>query len=484
MNGDPLINFDLIDDQSTAVILGDQKINYRRFRSDIEIAKSFISMIEEGRRCRIGILIEDPYWRWIFHLACLMRGHALLTLKPESALYWAHKAKCTLIISDQNDQDLSSVPVVYLEALNDASLAEQWPHVELTSTDATEKEATRIVFTSGTTGAPNWVEWTYENMARRVILDASHLQFGKDTRLFCPQATYTTSGFKYPLATWRLGGSVILKRMQDPLKEAIMKSNVLRAVPSVIVELLKLYPGNWRGSDERHLLLGGSRLPKTISSEALKRACAQITISCGSTEAGSIAKGDQSLLEIHPCCVGYILPEVRLEVLDESGKSRPIGEPGTLRIQTPYMVSLYGNDESASENIFRGGWFYPGDEAIILENNLLILLGRRSQILNLNGKKFSVANIEAELEKLIGVSAACLITIPTHQGDCIGVILETSQKIPNEVIFETLATYPTLKNVRSIIVQLEQFPRNDMGKVIRQQVEKMVAQSLSKSNLA
>jgi len=484
MNQKALIDFNSFEGQSTAVVLGNTKISYARFTSDICVMEAFLRKIEKGRRLRLGLLIEDSYWRWVLHLASIRRGHGVLTLRKERHAIEARAAAIDLVLTDSK-LEASPTRHIKLNIPTYAPLAKQWLEFAKAEMEETKEEsATRIVFTSGTTGSAKWVEWTFESMRNRIHLDGAYLEFSTSTRMYCPQAIHTTNGFRYPVATWRSGGAVILRDKNTPLGESLGQSNVIRAVPSTFASLLKSAPGIWPGASERHVALGGARLPTAVLDDALARACAKITISCGSTEAGSIAKGDSSLLRINPHYVGYILPDVNVEVVDENDAPQPDGIAGLLRIKTPYMVNAYQNDVNGDNKVFRNGWFYPGDNAIIQKDRLLILLGRSNQTINVNGQKFSVEKIEAELEKMPGLIEHCLISIPFSSGDRLGVVVAAQNKIDPKDLGTILKKYVDVSKVLPMLIQVPEIPRNDTGKISRADVTKFVVRRMARSQKA
>ena len=61
------------------------------------------------------------------------------------------------------------------------------------------------------------------------------------------------------------------------------------------------------------------------------------------------------------------------------------------------MVNGYIDDPAATAAMFRDGWFYPGDLAVLLAPRRLKLVGRRADVLNLGGAKVACADVEAKI---------------------------------------------------------------------------------------
>jgi long-subunit acyl-CoA synthetase (AMP-forming) len=63
--------------------------------------------------------------------------------------------------------------------------------------------------------------------------------------------------------------------------------------------------------------------------------------------------------------VGYLTPGVRAQIVDRDGVVQPPGREGLLRIRSEFAVERYLGDPSSSEQVFRDGWFQPGDIATL-----------------------------------------------------------------------------------------------------------------------
>lgn len=83
-----------------------------------------------------------------------------------------------------------------------------------------------------------------------------------------------------------------------------------------------------------------------------------------------------------------------------------------VRIKNDVMVEGYIDNEIATENSFRHGWFYPGDLARWGDNGELVILGRDDGIVNLEGRKVSLFAMEQLLSSVDGVSNAAVVRDP------------------------------------------------------------------------
>ena len=114
----------------------------------------------------------------------------------------------------------------------------------------------------------------------------------------------------------------------------------------------------------------------------------------GTTEIGIVAnmypEGDDGT----PDSVGRLAAGVELEIVDEKGRRVPPGEPGEIRLRCESMVERYFDDPVATSRHFSDGWFYPRDVGSITPGGVLRFLGRRDDMMMLNGINIFPAEIE------------------------------------------------------------------------------------------
>lgn len=105
--------------------------------------------------------------------------------------------------------------------------------------------------------------------------------------------------------------------------------------------------------------------------------------------------------DYHFASLGNCVPGIEMRVVnDVDGKAQvaAINEPGYLEVRGPIVFKGYFNNIAATSEAFPSGWFRTGDQAIIDKAGHLILVGRVSEIMIINGVKHSPGELEASLE--------------------------------------------------------------------------------------
>lgn len=76
------------------------------------------------------------------------------------------------------------------------------------------------------------------------------------------------------------------------------------------------------------------------------------------------------------------------------------------------MLKGYWNKPDTNEQVFRGGWFHTGDIGVYDEFGMLHFLGRRKEMLKVNGMSVFPGEIEALLGQYPGLLGSGVIGRP------------------------------------------------------------------------
>ncbi|WP_420996506.1 AMP-binding protein [Cupriavidus sp. 30B13] len=127
------------------------------------------------------------------------------------------------------------------------------------------------------------------------------------------------------------------------------------------------------------------------------------TFTCGMQD------GDLDL-RAQPVFVGLPVPGTEFKICDfASGALLPPGAEGELCVRTPTLLKGYWNQPEATHEALRGGWFHTGDIGLIDEHGYLHYLGRRKEMLKVNGMSVFPAEIEALLGQHPAILGAAVV---------------------------------------------------------------------------
>lgn len=333
----------------------------------------------------------------------------------------------------------------------------------------------RIVSTSGTTGTAKRVAVSHDIMVRRLEGGEALGPYPAEPVAIIHIGPWSNAGFRNVLRVLHAGGALVLARKPHEILRAIARHgvNYLFLAPAALASIVEVVPaghGPFHGLE--WVEVTGSYLPQPLYEQARARLCPNIVTSYGSTEAGNVASAKRSDLEEHPGAVGFVMPGVEVEAVDDDCRPLPPGVMGAIRIRSRTCVTGYFGDDETTSQTFRDGWFFPGDVGSVSVDRLLTIAGRKSDLINIGGNKISPRIIEEALLSVPGVVDAAAFGVPDAHG------------IPGIwaaiVVRGALAKGRLEATCRSLafagpkrVLRVEALPRNANGKVVREDLVKI-----------
>lgn len=361
------------------------------------------------------------------------------------------------------------------------------PEVEIHGDDIWE-----MLFTSGTTAMPKGVMTSHASSYLAAMNFALSLSRGVrlegDLRVgsFLP-VVYHVADLVFTLSAFLSGGSLVLGRrpVPDQVATAVAEERVTAlwaGSPQFVTALsAEVQAGGHDISSLGVLVYGwGALAPKTYRS-LLDQAGEDLVVLgiFGQTEAIAChrfwpSKWPDTYERSAPATnyVGLPSPLLASDVVDEVGDSvrdRP-GVAGEAVYRSPIMTAGYYENEEATREAFRGGWFHSGDSVAVDEDGLRIAVDRIKDIVKSGGENVSSLRVEAVLHEHPGVARAAVVGLPHDRwGEAVTAVVVPAagaDTTPADIVAhcrERLAGYEAPKAV----VFTDELPETVGGKVLK-----------------
>ncbi|MQY33684.1 Linear gramicidin synthase subunit B [Streptomyces sp. RB17] len=340
-----------------------------------------------------------------------------------------------------------------------------------------------LMFTSGSTGRPKGVRIAHRGLARLG-------PYAGDLRMGPGDCLVQSAAFSFAASTIEIwlaflhGARLVVMPHGLPslpaLKEAIVRHGVTAlSLPCGLFNLLvDEEPECLR--DLRVILLSGD-FP---SPEHLRRAArstqAVIYNGYGCTENSSITalhpiRGADDVPREERVPVGRPLPEVDLEVLDDTLRPCPPGTPGQLTVGGLGLAQGYLDDPELTARKFVTGpdgrlRYLTGDLARTTADGDIVLVGRADSMVKIRGYRVELTAVTLALRALDGVTDAVVKAFPEDAGDkSLTAFYTTTDGRPRDgadlarLLGDELPSYM----VPSSFHHLGELPRNVNGKIDR-----------------
>ena len=418
---------------------------------------------------RIAICGRNRYEWALTHLSCLLGGMCSVPLDKELQVDELEdslvRSKAEAIVFDEKYQEkIETIKnngktnlKVYIcmselkDYINIPSLIEEGSKIiesgnkDYINCEIDSHSMSILLFTSGTTSKSKAVMLAQYGIAVNVynmqlvedITDKDvniaflpfHHIFGSTcmiVMLACGVKTVFTDGLRYIQknlkeykVTLFVGVPLLVDKMYENIEKEIAKQNKTKIIEIAEVLsnlLLKLHIDVRRkifkqvidglGGEMRFVISGGAPLDKRTE-KGFNDLGIKMVQGYGLTETSPVIAAE-NFKQVKYGSVGIPLKDVKVEIVNKDEKG--IGE---IRVKGPnVMLGYYENDEATKE-VLKDGWFYTGDLGYIDKKGFLFITGRRKDMIVLkNGKKVFPEELETLVNRIYEIEECFVYGMP------------------------------------------------------------------------
>jgi len=343
----------------------------------------------------------------------------------------------------------------------------------------------RLQYTSGTTGRPKGVSWTFRigyNVLANVLMNLDQPIGPSDVNLNSGPLTHA-AGLMMMTYYCRGATNIILPRYdeQEVLK-TIEREKVtsLLLIPTMLYRLL-MAPNlkSFDLSSVRRIWYGTAPMAVEKLTEAMRVFGNVFRQNYGMSEMAqpiTFLGPEDHILEGTPAqkrrlsSAGRPAMGVEVKVVDEDGQPVDPGRVGEILIRSNKLMKGYWKKPEETSEAFEGGWFHTRDMATVDEDGYLYIMDRKSDMIISGGFNIYPREVEEVLLSHPGVADAAVIGVP-HElwGEAVKamVVLKARANVSEGELVEhcrrTLASYKKPTSVDFV----REIPKNLYGKVNR-----------------
>jgi malonyl-CoA/methylmalonyl-CoA synthetase len=177
--------------------------------------------------------------------------------------------------------------------------------------------------------------------------------------------------------------------------------------------------------------------------------------------------------------VGLPLPNVQIRLVNDDNEVIMENEiAGEIQVKSPSVFLEYWQKPEATAQTFQADWFKTGDVAMRDADGYYQILGRNStDIIKTGGYKVSALEIEETLRTHPQIAECAVVGLPDEDwGEKIAVAIILKQS-DNLLTISTLRDWAKTQlahyKIPTIMLIINDLPRNAMGKVLKPEVKKM-----------
>ena len=401
-------------------------------------------------------------------------------------------------VLDDTKATIAIVGEEYLDVLSPIQSVEEITFYQLSDFSSTfeakvlptvdDSRGAMILYTSGTTSLPKGVLTTHANIESQIstlvnawewtaadhtigILPLHHVH-GIINVLSCTLWSGATINFLHPFAP---------EKLFELIEEG--EITVFMAVPTIYFKLISAFEDygiekqnqiSEAFSKLRLMVSGSAALPVSVMEQWHSISGHYLLERYGMTEIG-MAISNPYAAERRAGHIGQALPGVEIRLVDEFNTIVPLGEPGEIQVKGPGVFKEYwGKPEATQKTFTSDGWFKTGDIAQ-LDNGYYRILGRDSiDIIKSGGYKISALEIEEVLRTHPIIKDCGVVGIPNAEwGELVVAALVSHNAIDSKELTTWLKERIPAYKIPRKFIQLEELPRNAMGKVTKNELKKL-----------
>jgi len=323
-----------------------------------------------------------------------------------------------------------------------------------------------IAYTSGSKGTPRGARLSRRAFIASEAAHAANLGWLPDDRWLLCMPPAHVGGLSILTRSLIARRSVVLSPGPfDPreLTRIMEKDRVtlLSVVPTMLRRLLSLEEPGWVPSSElRAVLVGGAPFPDALRADAVSRGVPTLA-TYGCTEACSQAT-TQTRDQSQRRGSGAPLPGIEVRI-----------EQGEIQIRGEILMDGYLGEDRSGAPWTQDGWLCSGDFGSFLPDGQLLVLGRLDDLIVTGGENVAPQEVEAWLETVPGVAAACVFALPHDDWgeEVVAAIVTDSTQYSADTFRDQLAAELAPHKRPKRICELDALPLNRSGKVDRAAVK-------------
>jgi len=346
-----------------------------------------------------------------------------------------------------------------------------------------------VGFTSGTTGTPKVLGVSHGALMKSLALTAINVRapVGQDEVLLSAiPLNGAGSGLVLPLAL--TGARLVIAASVEPaaLVHTLRAERVTRMflTPSQLLDLLDEDGFTRAGLPAlRNIIYGTAAMPVPRLEEALEKLGPIFQQGYGMAEVlppvsllqmehhvGGGAPAPREVLR----SVGWVVPQVRVRVVDEALRDVEPGQVGEVLVDSPTVFASAWEGQAQDASVFHEGFLRTGDFGLLTADGRLTVLDRRADLLRWRGRTLFPRLLEEAAYAEATVKEACVVQAGAEEPPVLFVSPRKGRTVDVASLRRHLEGLLTPGERPEELRVLDALPRSRLQKLLRREVRAML----------
>lgn len=326
-------------------------------------------------------------------------------------------------------------------------------HKPFKSVDVESSDLASLMYTSGTTGLPKGVMFTYESFTANAINLILTYKVNSNFSTIVSLPMFHVFGYNdLTVPLLMAGGTLVLHRyfegsqLNDLMAE--YKPNYLTLIPTMYYAILVAPNFTVQNFGNIDFLVQGGSAPLLAVQKKFESMGLTLINGYGLTEAPLAMVNTPHNAVKKPMSIGKPVMYVDIKLFDDNHKEVGPGEIGELAIKGKQVTPGYWNKQEMTEQSFVDGYFLTGDLAKQDEDGDIFIVDRKKEMIITGGENVLPSEVEAVLSTHPLVAQGVVVGFESEKyGESVGAAVLLTENDPDfeekldEHMREHLASY-------------------------------------------
>jgi fatty-acyl-CoA synthase len=429
--------------QRAAVVHGARRFTYAELRERVNRLASALRAMGLERHDRVAALCPNIPALLELHHAVPAAGGVLVAINirlgPSEVRYILEHSGARVLFVDAELEPLVADPPPGLELIRVDDGGDADPYERLLERGdpegvppllTSEDEPIAIDYTSGTTGRPKGVVYTYRGAYLNALGEVIEAELGHEPVYLWTLPMFHCNGWCFPWAVTAASGTHVCLRGVDPAEiwRLLREEGVTHYNGSPTVQAALLNHPDAARLERRVTTLVAAAPPSPTLLAGLEALNIRVVHVYGLTETygpytvGARRDGSDELSAEERARLlarqgyGYTIADP-VRVVDDQMRDVPrdAATMGEVVMRGNNVMAGYFADQEATEQAFRGGWFHSGDLAVWHPDNAIELRDRGKDVIISGGENISSIEVEQAICAHPAVLECAVVAIPDER---------------------------------------------------------------------
>ncbi|MFN3494135.1 MAG: AMP-binding protein [Hydrogenophaga sp.] len=357
-------------------------------------------------------------------------------------------------------------------------------------------EIALLQYTGGTTGVSKGAMLTHDNLLHNIqqtrAMGQSHMAPGQECVLTALPLYHIFAFTTNLLGFLAIGGHNVLIPNPRPVQ------NLQRAVENFPITWMTGVNTLFNGllNEEWFIaypprtlkasISGGTALHSAVAKRWREVTKTPIAEGYGLTETSPVVSFNPLTGVPRDGSIGIPAPGTEVRLVADDGQDVSSGAPGELWVRGPQVMRGYWNAAEETAKVLHGDWFATGDVAVMDDAGFLRIVDRKKDMVLVSGFNVYPNEVEDVISKLESVLEVAVIGVPDGKtGEAVRAYVvqnpESDQPVTPADVLAHCKRHLAAYKVPKTVVLRDELPKSPIGKVLRKDLRKAVAEETAKA---